>query len=336
MMEPPKEKLHHLHGSDVLVVASVSGGKDSAAMCLFLQENGIEHRRVFADTGWEAKETYEYIRGPLQDKLGPIDIVQSDVGGMENWIMKKAMFPRRVRRFCTEELKVKTIGKYLVALAESTGRPIVNAIGVRHAESADRAKMMEWDGWAPVGGSCVIWRPIITWAFQDVVGIHARHGLVPNPLYLKGHERVGCYPCIFARKGDIKLIAENAPERINEITEMENRVRVSALARYKRDRAKWLLSPNPEPPVESEKKHKRWSDKKKRLESPFTAPSFFQQRTKHGEKCWPISSVVAWARTDRGGKQFRLTTEDTPDYGCTRWGLCEGHATDANEEGGEG
>ena len=43
------------------VIASISGGKDSAAMSLWL----TEHDRVFADTGWEYEATYEYLRGPL-------------------------------------------------------------------------------------------------------------------------------------------------------------------------------------------------------------------------------------------------------------------------------
>ena len=42
----------------VTVVASVSGGKDSAALSLWLTEQGIEHRRVFAVSGWEADEPY--------------------------------------------------------------------------------------------------------------------------------------------------------------------------------------------------------------------------------------------------------------------------------------
>jgi hypothetical protein len=58
------------------VVASISGGKDSAAMSLHLRERGIEHRRVFMDTGWEAGETYDYLRGeltrvPCTDCVGP-------------------------------------------------------------------------------------------------------------------------------------------------------------------------------------------------------------------------------------------------------------------------
>lgn len=55
------------------VVASVSGGKDSAALSLWLTEQGIEHDRVFCDTGWEHDATYEYLRGPLHGLLSPVD-----------------------------------------------------------------------------------------------------------------------------------------------------------------------------------------------------------------------------------------------------------------------
>src|SRR5258708_6462847 len=50
---------------DRRVAASISGGKDSAAMGLWLMEQGIDYDRVFADTGWEHPKTYEYLRGPL-------------------------------------------------------------------------------------------------------------------------------------------------------------------------------------------------------------------------------------------------------------------------------
>lgn len=40
-------------------ILSVSGGKDSAATSLHLTERGIDHWRVFADTGWEHPATYD-------------------------------------------------------------------------------------------------------------------------------------------------------------------------------------------------------------------------------------------------------------------------------------
>ncbi len=197
-----------------IVVASISGGKDSAAMSLYLTELGIEHRRVFMDTGWEHQATYDYLRGPLTDKLGPIEEIRGPLTMVE-LIKKKGMFPSRRIRFCTQELKVKPIIDYLQGLEDEP----VNAVGIRGGESLARSKMPEWE--FQKGFDCECWRPILSWSFEDVVSIHKRHGLLPNPLYLAGASRVGCFPCIHARKKEIAFIAKESPERIDKIREME-------------------------------------------------------------------------------------------------------------------
>lgn len=277
----------HLRGCTV--VASVSGGKDSAALSLWLTEQGIEHLRVFADTGWEHAATYEYLRGPLTAKLGPIVEVRGKAP-MADLIRKRGMFPSRLRRFCTQELKVFPIRDYLNGL----GREVVNAVGIRHAESAARALMPRWD--RSDGFDCEVWRPLVAWTEQDVIDIHARHGLRPNPLYLKGAARVGCWPCIYARKAEIKLVAEIDPERINQIRQLEADVAGAASARAEA-RGETLANP----------------------------PAFFQAKysdEEGGYPAWSIDRVVEWSRTGRGGRQFLLF--DAPaDEGCVRWGLCE-------------
>ena len=200
------------------IVASVSGGKDSAAMSLYLTELGLEHTRIFMDTGWEHPATYDYLRGPLTDKLGPIEEIRSEKypGGMVQLIKSKGMFPSRRIRFCTQELKVKPIIDYLQGLEDEP----VNAVGIRGGESLARSKLPEWE--FQKGFDCECWRPILSWSFEDVVSIHKRHGLAPNPLYLEGASRVGCWPCIHARKKEIAFLANKDPARISAIAEMES------------------------------------------------------------------------------------------------------------------
>lgn len=274
------------------VVVSVSGGKDSAALSLHLREWNIEHTRVFADTGWEAAETYDYLRGELTRVIGPIHEVRGPRPFAELAVYK-GMFPSRLRRFCTEQLKVKPIAAYLNALPDEP----VNAVGIRAAESRARAQMPEIE--EQRGFDCEVWRPLLDWSLADVIAIHKRHGLAPNPLYLKGASRVGCWPCIFARKAEIKQVAELTPERIDEIRALEQRVGDEAEA--------------------------RWAAKGGDAGDGFHRPTMFH-RGAAGDAFMAIDAVVEWSRTSRGGRQFELFAGGAD--GCMRWGLCEGSGED--------
>lgn len=122
----------------LVVVASVSGGKDSTALILALREAEVAARYVFADTQWEAEETYGYL-DTLRSLLGiTIDVVGAD-GGMVGRAAYRAGFPARMQRWCTRELKIEPLRKYHDALGVET----VSALGIRADESIARAKMAE-------------------------------------------------------------------------------------------------------------------------------------------------------------------------------------------------
>lgn len=271
------------------VVASISGGKDSGAMSLYLHELGIEHDRVFLDTGWEHPATYEYLRGPLTDKLGPITEVSSELK-MVDLILRKGIFPSRRMRWCTDELKMKPLAKHLSTYADD----VISAVGIRAAESEARSKMAEWE-YSP-GLDCDVWRPLLTWSEADVIAIHKRHGLAPNPLYLSGAERVGCWPCVMSRKAEIRLVAESDPERIALIRDLESQLTERLTMRC----------------LETGEAQ-RWPEL-----------TFFQgsgSADRQNGQTWPIDKVVAWSRTSHGGKQLELFAP--LNEGCVRWGLCD-------------
>lgn len=292
------------------VIASVSGGKDSAAMCLHLRELGIPYDAVFMDTGWEHRDTYDYLRGPLTEAIGPIRWLRAEVdlppdreamaqeleamlghySAMVRLCLRKGIFPSRLIRFCTEATKIYPMQKW----ADTLDTSIVSVVGIRADESSARAKMAEWE-WSDKFDRWM-WRPLLSWSLQDVIDIHARHGLTPNPLYLRGAERVGCWPCIFARKAEIRFIAETDPARVAVIELLERHVATC----------------------------QRTTIEARGETFDGRIPSWFQpDKANDLGWYWPIDKVVEWSRTARGGRQIELFAAADRDAGCMRWGLCD-------------
>lgn len=296
-------------------VTSVSGGKDSTATVLHLRELGLTQRLVFFDTGWEHALTYKHL-DYLQDALGmeiarsacPValspeltaeaEAIEAVLGvtpsAFVRLCLKKRIMPRRTVRFCTQSLKVFEAQKVMRAEHEA-GRYPINVVGIRAAESAARANMPEWELSPTL--DCEVWRPIIAWTEADVIAIHQRHGIKPNPLYLMGASRVGCFPCIMARKAELRMVGRDA-NRVRAIEMLEAAVQGLHKAGLAED-------------------------------AEYHAPSLFSAARKdaNGQRYGvSIHEAIRWANTAHGAPldQERLfPIEDDPDDGCMRWGMCE-------------
>lgn len=236
-------------------------------------------------TGWEHPDTEEFLRSVLPHHIGPIEWLTPE-RQMIDLIRWKGMFPSRTVRFCTQFLKIFVIKKWVQETYP--GVQIINAVGERADESKARAKKKEMDtGWATT------WRPLLRWRREDVEAIHRRHNCPPNPLYGLGASRVGCWPCIFARKVEIRLVADIDPDRIALIRHLEEEVVEAARGRY--------------------------AARGESFESlGYAIPSFFSLRkytVVNGRRVYksvgcPIDDVVEWSRTARGQWDNRMFRED--------------------------
>ena len=239
-------------------VVSISGGVDSTALLLTAMEDlGGDFLPVFADTGNEHEITLEYVsrlpertgcppvlwvkadfnqrldhrRSFIPDNYEPekalealeaLEAAREDMSPFFALCLWKGMFPCNVKRFCTVELKHIPIARYAYAPLLDEGHEVISWQGIRADESADRAKA-KWI--EPLGDGVIAYRPLLYRSKQDCFDILRRHGLEPNPLYSLGMSRVGCMPCLMARKGEIAQIALRFPEHIEKIRRWEMWVR---------------------------------------------------------------------------------------------------------------
>lgn len=210
----------------------------------------------------------------------------------------KGRFPSTKARFCSEELKRNPIIEHVQMPLLDAGHEVISWQGVRADESPSRALLKERDcvgTWPQSGGELWNYRPILRWKVEQVFDMHRKHGIKPNPLYQQGMGRVGCMPCIHARKDELLEISRRFPQEIDRVAEWERIVAQVS----KRGMATFFPSVQADP-------------------ASSRAGGEISHQT-HG-----VHTLVEWSKTSRGGRQYDFLRADSDYPACSsNYGLCE-------------
>lgn len=192
-------------------VLGISGGKDSAALAIYLKDRYPEiHEKIeyfFSDTGAELPEIYGFL-DKLEAYLGKEIIRLNSDKTFEDWLEQHNQYlPSPNQRWCTNKMKIKPFEAFV------GDDPVVSYIGIRadenregyisHKETIKAVFPFIEDG---------LIRSDIFRILEDSVGI---------PEYYKWRSRSGCYFCFFQRQDEWLGLKRNHPDLFEKARQFE-------------------------------------------------------------------------------------------------------------------
>ena len=190
-------------------VLGISGGKDSAALAIYLKDKGIapDIEYFFCDTGKELPEVYDFLH-KLEAYLDKEIKILSPTRDFDHYLVTHMNYlPSARQRWCTLSMKIKPFEAYV---GEDN---VVSYIGIRadeHREGYISTKPnikpvfpFKEDG---------IVREDVFRILEESVGI---------PEYYKWRSRSGCFFCFFQRKSEWLGLKENHPDLFEQAKKYE-------------------------------------------------------------------------------------------------------------------
>jgi hypothetical protein len=180
-------------------ILSLSGGKDSAALAVYMRDRVAEMEYLFCDTRKELPETYDYL-AKIEAYLGRPILRLNAERGFDHWLqLYGGYLPSSRMRWCTRQLKLRPFEHYI------GDDPVVSYVGIRADE--DR------EGYISTKPSIQARFPFREDGIRkaDVFRILAEAGL-GLPEYYKWRSRSGCYFCFFQRKAEWLGLLEHHPD----------------------------------------------------------------------------------------------------------------------------
>ena len=211
--------------SETKHILGLSGGKDSAALAVHMNKKypDLDIEYFFTDTGYELKETYDFLN-KLKTRLDkPIHYINPR-NSFDYFLKKYNNFlPSPTARWCTIEMKLKSMEAWLKPALDA-GQEIFTYIAIRNDE---RGRI----GYKPTNNLIKAKFPFIEDCIdkEGVMEILDSSGL-GLPDYYKWRSRSGCTFCFFQRRSEWIGLMENNPSAWEHAKSLEKQATDNASA----------------------------------------------------------------------------------------------------------
>ena len=197
-------------------VLGISGGKDSAALAVFVRQNHpeLDVEYFFTDTGKELPEVYEFL-GRLEGFLGKPILRLNPRRDFDFWLREYHNFlPSAQTRWCTRQLKLAPFEQWIRPMLNA-GDKVTTYVAIRSDEEYREGYTSKHDNLKvslPFRDSGIDKRGVMDILDSSGVGL---------PKYYDWRSRSGCTFCFFQQKIEWVRLKERHPEAFEEAKQYE-------------------------------------------------------------------------------------------------------------------
>jgi len=197
-------------------VLGISGGKDSAALAVFVRQNhpDLDVDYFFTDTGKELPEVYEFL-GRLEGFLGKPIARLNPRRDFDFWLREYNHFlPSAQTRWCTRQLKLAPFEQWIKPML-AAGDKVTTYVAIRSDEEYREgytSKHVNLKVKLPFRDAGIDKRAVFDILESSGVGI---------PKYYDWRSRSGCTFCFFQQKIEWVRLKERHPEAFEEAKQYE-------------------------------------------------------------------------------------------------------------------
>ena len=206
-MNTPHEERH---------VLGLSGGRDSAALAVYMRQNypelAIDY--FFTDTGKELPEVYEFLV-KLEGFLGQPILRLNPDRDFDFWLRQYNNFlPSAQSRWCTRQLKLRPFEQWV--------RPMLDDGAVVYSYVAIRADEEYREGYASKHQNLIVRLPLKEAGIDKAGVLDILEGAgLGLPQYYEWRTRSGCTFCFFQQKIEWVRLMERHPDYFEEAKSYE-------------------------------------------------------------------------------------------------------------------